>query len=91
MDEQRKERVKQMMETLPPEWDKRPIILAEEISAFLENIKDEGTGIDSGTDGQSGDLWVKIQGVEYWINIRKSNNQLIKEGKLPPPSENTDV
>ena len=87
MDQQRQEQVKQMLDTIPPEWDKRPVLLAEEISSFLESIKDEGTGIDSGTDGNSGDLWLTVQGVEYWINIRKSNNQLVKEGKLPPPQE----
>ena len=85
MDQQRKDRIKQMLETMPPTWDKRQILLAEEIGAFLESVKDEGTNIDSGTDGDSGDLWLTVQGVEYWINIRKSNNQLVKEGKLPPP------
>ena len=85
MNQQRQDRIKQMLDSLPPEWDKRPILLAEEVCNFLETVKDEGTQIDTGTDGQSGDLWLFVQGVEYWINIRKSNNQLVKEGKLPPP------
>jgi hypothetical protein len=85
-DDNRNDRVQQMMETLPSNWDKRPVLLAEEIAAFLKSIKDEGTGIDSGTDGESGDLWVTVQGIEYWINIRKSNSQLVKEGKLLLPS-----
>lgn len=84
MVEHRKERIKQMMDVLPPEWDMRPIALAEEIAVFLETIKDVGTGIDSGTDGQSGDLWVTVQSIEYFINIRKSNKQLAKEREIPP-------
>ena len=84
-DEERRKRVAQMMETLPEGWDRAPLSLAEEIAGFLANVKDEGTHIDSGTDGQSGDLWVTVQGVEYWVNVRKSNNQLVKEGKLVLP------
>lgn len=80
------------MEQLPSYWGNAPILLAHEISDFLQSVKDEGSNIDSGTDGESGDLWIVIQGVEWYINIRKSNKQLLKEGKsrgelgLPPLS-----
>lgn len=70
-----------LLDSIPKDWDKKPILLAYEIRGFLDCIKDQGTEIDSGTDGISGDLWVTVQGIEYYINIRKSNNQLIKEGK----------
>ena len=48
---------------------------------FLESMKDAGTNIDSGTDGASADLWVKIGGKEWFITIRKSKSQIVKESK----------
>lgn len=72
---------------IPADWDRKPLSLAHEIRMFLDNVKDQGTEIDSGTDGTCGDLWVTIQGIEYLITVKKSNNQLAKEGKLPPPSQ----
>lgn len=89
-------RVAHMMQLIPEHWDKAPLILAHEIRAFLMSVKDEGTGIDSGGGDGDADLWVKVQGVEYYINIRKSNTQLLKEGHtreslglppLPPDGE----
>lgn len=80
------ERMRQVMDMAPADWDRKPISLAYEIRGFLETVKDEGTSIDSGTDGTSGDLWVTIQGIEYFITMRKSNAQLAKEGKLLPPA-----
>ena len=77
-----------------PGWDGKPLSLAHEIMGFLEQVKDGGTSIDSGTgntevslrDGNcetmEANLWVKVQGVEYFLSIRKSNNQLVSEGKL---------
>lgn len=68
-------------ENLPPDWDARPLSLAHEISGFLESIKDEGTHIDSGTDGVQGDLWVKVQGVEYFVSVKRSQWQIVQDGK----------
>lgn len=79
--------IRQMVDMIPAGWDKAPVALAHEIRGFLESVKDEGSSIDSGTDGVSGDLWVTVQGIEYFINIKKSNGQLAKEGKLLPPSQ----
>ncbi|MCK1281495.1 hypothetical protein IVB46_40385 [Bradyrhizobium sp. 61] len=79
------ERMRKVMDMIPEGWDKKPISLAYEIRDFLENVKDAGTSIDSGTDGSCGDLWVTIQGTEYFITMRKSNKQLAQEGKLTPP------
>jgi hypothetical protein len=78
------EQVKRVMARLPPEWDAAPYSFAEEIAGFLRSVKDEGTSIDSGTDGASGDLWVTVQGVEYLIVVRKSHAQSLKEGKSIP-------
>ena len=47
----------------------------------MTSVKDEGTAIDSGSGDGCADLWVTVQGVEYFISIRKSNNQLAREGK----------
>lgn len=86
----RQERTKWLHDVLPPDWDQKPLSLAHEIRGFLDNVKDAGTEIDSGTDGVSGDLWVTVQGIEYFVTIKKSNNQLVKEGKLPPPPTGTN-
>lgn len=73
-------------------FDLRGLSLAHEIRSFLENLKDSGTSIDSGTGPRTADLWVKIGGVEYFVTVGPSNSQLIKEGKtreelgLPPLS-----
>lgn len=74
------ERQKIMMECVPANWDNKPLVLASEIRQFLKTIADEGTGIDSGGCDGCADLWVKVGGVEYYVTIRKSNNQLAKEG-----------
>lgn len=71
---------------LPAEWDQKPFGLASEIRAFLAAAKDEGTEIDSGSGDGCADLWVTVQGVEYFISVRKSNKQLVREGKLPAPT-----
>jgi hypothetical protein len=49
--------------------------LSHKLQAFLQSIKDEGTGIDSGTDFRSRDLWVTVDGVEWRINIRRNREQ----------------
>jgi len=76
------DRARKMMDMIPAEWDRRPISLIYEIRGFLENVKDQGTSMDSGTNGTCGDLWVTIQGVEYLVTVQKSNAQLAKEGVL---------
>ena len=79
------ERVKKVIDMIPADWDKKPYALIWEIRTFLENVKDQGTSMDSGTDGTCGDLWVTIQGVEYLVTVKKSGAQLAREGKLTPP------
>lgn len=63
-----------IMKILPEGWDKRPLSLASEIRSFLESVKDEGTSIDSGTDGVTGDLWVTVQGVSYTVCVFKTGS-----------------
>ena len=49
--------------------------LSKELENFLQSVKDEGTGIDAGTDFRSRDLWVTVDGVEWRINIRRNREQ----------------
>jgi len=49
--------------------------LSKELENFLQSVKDEGTGIDAGTDFRSRDLWVTVGGVEWRINIRRNKEQ----------------
>jgi hypothetical protein len=47
------------------------MMLSAKLEKFLETVKDEGTGIDTGTDFRSRDLWVTVGGVEWRIKIRR--------------------
>ena len=58
---------------------KDAVTMAHELVALLEPIKDHGTEIDTGGGMGEADLWVKIGGVEWFITVRKSNNQIAKE------------
>lgn len=63
-------------------WDTGARSLAHEIrTMLLASVADQGTGIDSGGGDGNADLWVTVQGVKYYINIRHSNTQLLKDGK----------
>lgn len=84
MTDQKREQERRVIDAMPADWDKKPLSLAYEIMGFLQSIKDEGTEIDSGTNGITGDLWVTAQGVEYFISITRSAAQLSKEGKIIP-------
>lgn len=61
--------------------DLNALSIAHELRKYLETMKDEGTEIDSGGLDGEGDLWVKIGGIEYYINIKKSGNQKAKEAR----------
>jgi hypothetical protein len=50
---------------------KMMLSLSKELQDFLQTVKDEGTGIDAGTDFRSRDLWVTVGGVEWRINIQQ--------------------
>lgn len=65
-----------MMGIIPNNWDKNPINLAHELELFLNSIKDESTSIDSGGGNGFADLWVTVQGIEYFITIRQSRKAL---------------
>ena len=62
-------RVKMVHDLIPADWDKGPLSLAHELREFLKSIVDEGTNIDSGGGDGTADLWPKIGGVEYHIQI----------------------
>lgn len=59
----------------PEGWDMGPQSISTEIREFLKSIKDEGTQIDSGFGDGHADLWVKVDGVEYLVQIMRSMNQ----------------
>lgn len=61
-------------------FDMRPYSVVMELKRVLAALADHGTSMDSGTSARSADLWITIGGIEYFINVRPSNNQLIKEG-----------
>jgi len=84
-DPEDEKRHRMVADIMPSEWDRTAFGLASEMRRFLESVKDQGTHIDSGGGDGTGDLWVTVQGVEYFITVRKSNNQLSKEGKEMPP------
>lgn len=60
-------------------WEMRPRALMSELRRFLASVKDEGTSIDSGGGDGTGDLWVTVGGVEYFISARLSNKELAKK------------
>jgi len=74
---------REMMNLIPSQWDKKPLILASEMKRWLENVKDADTHVDSGGMDGEADLWVVVGGVEYYINIKKSLHQIKKENQLP--------
>ena len=87
MSDESDKRHTQVAGLMPVGWDRRAFGLASEVRGFLRSIADEGTAIDSGGGDGTGDLWVTVQGVEYFVSIRKSNKQLAREGKLSLPSQ----
>lgn len=53
--------------------------LRDEIRELLTSVRDHGTSSDGGGGMGQADLWVTVQGVEYFITVRKSNSQLRKD------------
>ena len=97
MDDDQRDRTKEVMHIGMVEgFDMRAYSLAIEIKEFLRTIADEGTGIDTGTFAREADIDVTIGGVEYYITVRPSNVQLLKEGVpreelgLPPCEKGND-
>lgn len=63
-------RLTKTVHSLAPEWDVRPISLADELRKFLEPMVDAGTFIDTGSRNGFADLHPVIGGVEYHIQIK---------------------
>ncbi len=79
-------RKRMMMQLVPDDWDKTPLVVAHELAALIkQGMADQGTAVDSGGCNGSADLWFKVNGVEFYLTIRRSNNQLIKEDKMTAP------
>lgn len=56
-------------------WDTAHFDVSNVIRALLKSIIDQGTAIDSGGGPESSDLWFTIGGVEYYLNVRRSNKE----------------
>lgn len=63
---------------IPSEWDARPFSLASEIRAFLKSVKDEGTSVDSASGDAVAELWVKVNGAEFYVRIEPSNAEKMR-------------
>jgi hypothetical protein len=61
-----------MNATMPNDGTREAYSLALEIKGFLQSVKDADTSIDSGGGLGEADLWVKVQGVEYHISVKRS-------------------
>ena len=67
MDQQRQDRIKQMLDTMPPEWDKRPILLAEE--AISDNPDQPPEGSEKGDDSNTWTFY-KLRTIKGSVDIR---------------------
>lgn len=47
--------------------------LRDEIRELLSTVRDHGTSADTGGGMGSADLWVTVQGVEYYINVKRGS------------------
>ena len=64
--------VAHMLSDMMDDKTKQAFSLAGEIRTFLHSVKDEGTNIDSAGGLGGADLWVKVQGVEYLIQVAEN-------------------
>ena len=48
-----------------------PLAVRDELIAFLDQIKDQGTHIDRGGGAGAADLWVTLGGIEYCVTVRR--------------------
>ncbi len=60
------------------DWEHMPRSFMLELRDMLEAKKDDGTHIDTGGGDGTGDLWVTVGGIEYFVSVRLSNAQLAK-------------
>ena len=61
-----------------PGWDNRPRSFMLELRELLRSVKDEGSAIDSGGGDGTGDMWVTVGGVEYYIRVTVSKVHVSK-------------
>ena len=55
------------------------VSLRDELAEILKCVRDDGTPADTGGGVGAADLWVTVQGAEYYITVRKSNAQIARE------------
>jgi hypothetical protein len=80
MTDKGKRRRETVARMLPKQWERRPYTLATELREVLQPLADQGRTIDTGAGDNRGDLWVTIDGVEYYITVQISKRQLQAEG-----------
>ena len=51
----------------------------DELVSLLNNLRDEGTGIDTGSGYGVGDIWVTVGGTEFFIQVQRSRYQAFKD------------
>ena len=72
------DREKTIKETMPMHWDKGPYSIACELKDMMQGMIDAGSGIDTGVCEDTAHLWATIDGVEYFIELKQSNAEIIK-------------
>jgi hypothetical protein len=70
--EQGDKQVREVHDLIPPEWDQSPLSFAHELRNLLKAVVDENTSIDSGGGDGMADLWATVDGIEYYIAIKRS-------------------
>lgn len=83
MTDDRKARRRVLHEILADTHDAAPLLIAHELVDLMQGtICDEGKPCDTGAGFGGADIWAWIGGREYFINIRPSKGQLMREGKV---------
>jgi len=63
-------------------WRTDHFEIAGLLRALLKSLIDDGTGMDSGGGADAADLWFTVCGVEYFLTVRRSNAQLLKDAQV---------
>jgi hypothetical protein len=63
----------EIVDLAPSDWDTRPLRFVARLKDLLAGIADGE--IDTGGGDGSADLWVSVDGIEFYINVRPSKTQ----------------
>lgn len=54
--------------------------IRDELRSMIQSaMADEGSAVDSESGNGEGDLWFTVDGIEYYLTVRKSNAQIARE------------